>query len=73
MKQAEQRANELYPNDRAFCGGVASIARDAYLKGCQETLDMTIKALKVFHTFDTFEQACLYAENIRKKMEENWL
>ena len=38
MTQAEQRANELYPNDRAFCGGVASIARDAYIRGCQDTI-----------------------------------
>ena len=38
MKQAEQRANELYPNDRAFCGGVASIARDAFIRGWEEAL-----------------------------------
>ena len=38
MTQAEQRANELYPNDRAFCGGVASIARDAFIKGWEEAL-----------------------------------
>lgn len=46
MTQAEQRANELYPNDRAFCGGVASIARDAYLKGCQETRDAFVADIK---------------------------
>lgn len=46
LKQAEQRANELYPNDRAFCGGVASIARDAYLKGVQETLEKAVKWLQ---------------------------
>ena len=38
MTQAEQRANELYPNDRAFCGGVASIARDAFIRGWEEAL-----------------------------------
>ena len=39
MSKAEQRANELYPNDRTFCGGVASIAREAYLKGWSEAFD----------------------------------
>lgn len=38
MKQAEQRASELYPNDRVFCGGVASIARDAFIRGWEEAL-----------------------------------
>ena len=38
MTQEEKRANELYPNDRAFCGGVASIARDAFIKGWREAV-----------------------------------
>lgn len=38
LTRAEQRANELYPNDRAFCGGVASIARDAFIRGWEEAL-----------------------------------
>lgn len=38
LTMAEQRANELYPNDRAFCGGVASIARDAFIRGWEEAL-----------------------------------
>lgn len=38
MTKAEQRANELFPNDRTFCGGVASIARDAYVKGYNDAM-----------------------------------
>lgn len=55
MKQAEQRANELYPNDRAFCGGVASIARDAYLKGCRETIENVTEWLEAQDT-DEFNE-----------------
>lgn len=33
----EERANELYPNNSTFCGGVASIARQAYIKGWEES------------------------------------
>ena len=36
-KTPQERAEELYPNSRSFCGGVASVARQAYVKGCQET------------------------------------
>lgn len=38
MKQAEQRANELYPNSKSFCGGVAAIARGAFIRGWEEAL-----------------------------------
>ena len=38
MSKATDRANELYPNGKTFCGGVSSIARDAYLKGVQESI-----------------------------------
>lgn len=31
----EERANELYPNNSTFCGGVAQIARDAFIKGAR--------------------------------------
>ena len=50
MTKAEQRANELYPNDRAFCGGVASIARDAYIKGCRETIENVTEWLEAQDT-----------------------
>jgi hypothetical protein len=43
MSKVTERANELYPNSKTFCGGVASIARDAYIKGCQETIDKSAK------------------------------
>ena len=39
MSKVSDRANELYPNSKSFCGGVASIARDAYIKGCRETIE----------------------------------
>lgn len=32
----EARANEIYPNNSTFCGGVAQIARQAYVKGWEE-------------------------------------
>ena len=35
-KTPQERADELYPNNRTFCGGVASIAREAYVKGSRE-------------------------------------
>ena len=38
MSKAIERANELYPNSKTFCGGVASIARDAYIRGCQDRM-----------------------------------
>ena len=34
--KAEQKANEIYPNTATFCGGVAQIARQAYVKGWEE-------------------------------------
>ena len=39
MSKVTERANELYPNSKTFCGGVASIARDAYIKGVEETIE----------------------------------
>ena len=41
-----EKANELYPNNRTFCGGVAQIAREAYVKGSDETLELAIQWLK---------------------------
>ena len=32
----EARANEIYPNNSTFCGGVAQIARQAFVKGWEE-------------------------------------
>ena len=32
----EVRANEIYPNNSTFCGGVAQIARQAFVKGWEE-------------------------------------
>lgn len=52
MTKAEQRAQELYPNNRSFCGGVAQIAREAYVKGCEETreeLEPTIEAARLIY------------------------
>lgn len=31
----EKKAQELYPNDKTFCGGVAQIAREAFIKGAR--------------------------------------
>lgn len=31
----EEKANEIYPNNKTFCGGVAQIARDAFAKGAR--------------------------------------
>ena len=33
--KAEEKAQELYPNNSTFCGGVAQIARDAFAKGAR--------------------------------------
>lgn len=64
MTQAEQRANELYPNDRAFCGGVASIARDAYIKGCEETkVELLRWANNMYENTMTFVQGDTKVDN----------
>lgn len=42
----EERANELYPNNSTFCGGVASIARQAYIKGWEEVERELLPMLK---------------------------
>ena len=42
----EERANELYPNNSTFCGGVASIARQAYVKGWEEVERELLPMLK---------------------------
>ena len=47
MSKVTERANELYPNSKSFCGGVASIARDAYIKGVQETIDLGVEWIKI--------------------------
>ena len=31
----EEKANELYPNNKTFCGGVAQVAREAFIKGAR--------------------------------------
>lgn len=31
----EKQAQELYPNNKTFCGGVAQIAREAFIKGAR--------------------------------------
>lgn len=31
----ENKAQELYPNNKTFCGGVAQIAREAFIKGAR--------------------------------------
>ena len=38
MSKAIERANDLYPNNKTFSGDVVSIARDAYIRGCQDTM-----------------------------------
>lgn len=83
MKKPEQRAQELYPNNRTFCGGVAQIAREAYVKGCGETIDRAISWLKehsddyIVNLTDTNPDAPFKAivggmcwEYLRKAMEE---
>ena len=42
----EERANELYPNNSTFCGGVASIARQAFVKGWEEVERELLPMLK---------------------------
>lgn len=42
----EERAHELYPNNRSFCGGVAQIAREAYVKGCKESIEQAFEWLQ---------------------------
>ena len=46
MSTVSDRANELYPNSKSFCGGVASIARDAYIKGWKESLEIVTTEIK---------------------------
>ena len=31
----EKKAQELYPNNKTFCGGVAQVAREAFIKGAR--------------------------------------
>lgn len=42
----EARANEIYPNNSTFCGGVASIARQAFVKGWEEVERELLPMLK---------------------------
>ena len=42
----EERANELYPNNSTFCGGVAAIARQAFIKGWEEVERELLPMLK---------------------------
>jgi len=44
--KAEVRANEIYPNNTTFCGGVAQIARQAYVKGWEEVERELLPMLK---------------------------
>lgn len=44
--KAEEKAQELYPNNSTFCGGVASIARQAFVKGWEEVERELLPMLK---------------------------
>lgn len=41
----EEKAQELYPNNKTFCGGVAQIARDAFAKGARMQKEVDDKEL----------------------------
>lgn len=43
--KAEEKAQELYPNNSTFCGGVAQIARDAFAKGARMQKEVDDKEL----------------------------
>lgn len=43
--KAEEKAQELYPNNSTFCGGVAQIARDAFIKGARLQKEVDDKEL----------------------------
>lgn len=43
--KAEEKAQELYPNNSTFCGGVAQIARDAFIKGARMQKEVDDKEL----------------------------
>ena len=43
--KAEEKAQELYPNNKTFCGGVAQIARDAFAKGARMQKEVDDKEL----------------------------
>ena len=43
--KTEEKANELYPNNKTFCGGVAQIARDAFAKGARMQKEVDDKEL----------------------------
>lgn len=62
LTRAEQRANELYPNSKTFCGGVASIAREAYLQGCRDTKE------QIRSEISAREQH--YCDEIRRKKDD---
>ena len=46
MSKAIERANDLYPNSKSLCGGVASIARDAFTNGWKEALEIVKSEIK---------------------------
>lgn len=50
MSKVTERANELYPNGKTFCGGVASIARDAFIRGWEETIENVTEWLEAQDT-----------------------
>lgn len=41
----EEKAQELYPNNKTFCGGVAQIARDAFINGARMQRDEMMKGV----------------------------
>lgn len=41
----EKKAQELYPNNKTFCGGVAQVARDAFIKGARLQKEVDDKEL----------------------------
>ena len=70
--KAEVRANEIYPNNTTFCGGVAQIARQAYVKGWEEVereLLPMLKELTEAVLFDWENKADL-AREIAIKLKE---
>lgn len=41
----EKKAQELYPNNKTFCGGVAQVAREAFAKGARMQKEVDDKEL----------------------------
>ena len=65
----EKQAQELYPNNKTFCGGVAQIAREAFIKGARLQKEADSELIEIAYN----DGIAIGRSKQKEEMEERWL